>query len=65
MLSEQAWVEIIIGIGRYVVGYCYQFVVKCMDDRKTRIASVRCPIDKDRLGSHTRLKREPYDERNS
>lgn len=62
MLSDQAWEEIIIGIGKCVVRCGCQLVVKWMDDRKTRTASSSACIDTERADSHTRHRREPHDD---
>jgi len=60
MLSNQDWDQIIIGIGRSVVRYGYQLVVKWMDNRKTHAALNSSSVDTERLASHTRHRREPY-----
>jgi hypothetical protein len=59
MLSNQDWDQIIIGIGNCVVRCGYQLVVKWMDYCTTRVA-----IDMRGADSHTRLRREPHDDRN-
>jgi hypothetical protein len=62
MLSNQDWDQIIIGIGKCVVRCVCQLAVKWMDDRRTRTAADSPSIDTERLGSHTRHRREPHDD---
>jgi len=64
MVSERACVEIIVGIGPCVVRYSFLLVAKWMDGRRTGTTVDRSAIDTERPDSHTRLGREPYDDRN-